>query len=149
MKRFLLSAAVAALVLGPASRTEAAGRGGQGHGKGHGDTHGKSYGPSGSRHGDGHRGYGHGDGRGKGSTGYHLRHGHKFSHGYYYRGRDHGHWTHRRYWPKYHTTCYWDPGTRGWYYWSPAQACYYPISYITVAPPAVEAAPPEDVEPLP
>jgi hypothetical protein len=137
MKRFLLGAAVAALVLGLVSRTEAAGRGGQ--------SHGKSPGHSGYSKGHGHRGHG----QGSVSSGYHTRHGHKFSHGYYYRGRDHSHWTHRRYWAKYRTTCYWDPGTRGWYYWCPSRACYYPVSYIAVEPPAVEEAPPDGAEPQP
>jgi opacity protein-like surface antigen len=145
MRRFLLGAAVAALVLGLASRTEAAGRGGPGHGGGHG----WSYGQSSYSHGYGQRDYGHGAGSGSVSKGYHLRYGHKFSHGYYYRGRDHHHWTHRRYWAKYRTTCYWDPGTRCWYYWCPSRACYYPVGYIAVEPPAVEEAPPDGAEPRP
>ncbi|HEV3115877.1 MAG TPA: hypothetical protein VGY58_02410, partial [Gemmataceae bacterium] len=77
MKRFLFSAVALAVGLLSASATEAvAGHGGSGHG-GHG-----SMSRSHENH-DGHR------------NSYYEKHGKKFSHGYFYHGRDHRHWSYR------------------------------------------------------
>ena len=41
---------------------------------------------------------------------YFRRYGTRFSHGYYFYGRDHYHWTYRYFWPTYGCDCFWDPG---------------------------------------
>ena len=47
-----------------------------------------------------------------------------------------------RYWnSRYGCYCYWDSCYRNYYYWCASQACYYPISYIQVAPPVVVQVP--------
>src|SRR4051794_32467068 len=70
-----------------------------------------------------------------GHKAYHLSHGKKFSHGYYYAGHHHKHWTKKMYWKKYGCYCYWCPDTSCWYYWCAPRDCWFPCSY------AVEAAP--------
>ena len=66
---------------------------------------------------------------------YHLTSGKSFSHGYFYPGKSHNHWTYQCYWNKYGCNCYWCPYTSCYYYWCEPSCCYYPISYVTVAPP--------------
>jgi hypothetical protein len=66
--------------------------------------------------------------------------GTSFSHGHYYSGRDHYHWTYRYYWQRYGCDCYYCPSTCGWYYWCEPRCCYYPVSYINYAPPSSSAA---------
>src|SRR5437762_2773722 len=68
---------------------------------------------------------------------YHTRYGSKFSHGYFYSGRKHLHWTYRSYYPKYRSYCYYCPSACSWYYWCEPKACYYPVRYIEKAPPTV------------
>lgn len=60
---------------------------------------------------------------------YHRDRGVRFDHGYYYRGRDHHHWSARIWSPTYRRYHYWDPSLRCYYYWCPEHRCYYPIDY--------------------
>src|SRR5262249_29475674 len=60
---------------------------------------------------------------------YHQSYGHKFEHGYYYRGSQHYHWQHRYYNSRYGCWTYYDPCVRGYYYWCQPASCYYPVSY--------------------
>jgi hypothetical protein len=66
---------------------------------------------------------------------YHLTHGVKFGHGYYFKGREHRHFRYR-YW-HHHRHCYfyYYPGLRCWYYWSGKRNAYYPVGYSGVVPP--------------
>jgi len=74
-------------------------------------------------------------GHGRAAHGHASYHGngHRFSGGYYYRGRDQHHWTRTVWDPVCHRYQYWDPDLNVWYYWAPAYDCYYPITY-TPAP---------------
>ena len=119
MKRFLFSAVTLAVGLLSASSNEVlAGHGGSGHG-GHGSM---------SRSHESHNSH---------RNSYYKNHGKKFSHGYFYHGRDHRHWSYRGWSKRYGCYCYWDSGCRCWYYWSEPKCCYYPISYATVCTPTV------------
>jgi hypothetical protein len=60
---------------------------------------------------------------------YHLRYGTRFSHGYYYRGRNHSHWSHRYWNRRYGCWTYWDPCCSCYYYWCVPANCFYPVSY--------------------
>ncbi len=60
---------------------------------------------------------------------YHHTHGSRFSHGTYYRGRSHYHWSCQHWDMRYRCYCYWDPCCRHWYYWCQPMQCYYPVSY--------------------
>jgi hypothetical protein len=72
---------------------------------------------------------------------YFSTYGTRFSHGYYF-GRNNFYWS-SRYWSnRYGCYCYWNPYASGYYYWCAPQSCYYPISYITIAPPTVVVTPP-------
>ena len=66
---------------------------------------------------------------------YALRKGVKFSKGIYYKGFNHRHWTKRHYCPRWKTWCWYCPSAKHWFYYNSTQAVYYPVSYITVAPP--------------
>ena len=85
----------------------------------------------------------HEGGRGERSHGspsknsYHFTHGTKFDHGYFYKGKDHKHWSHRCWSKRYGCYCYRCPSTRCWYYWYEPGTCYYPVSYATVCVPTV------------
>src|SRR5688500_11510313 len=62
-----------------------------------------------------------------GATPYHLRHGVKFSGGYYYgRGR-HSHWGHRVWSPTFRRYHYFDPYLRAYYYYCPITLRYLPV----------------------
>jgi hypothetical protein len=66
---------------------------------------------------------------------YHMTHGRSFSHGTFYEGRNHYHWTHYTWWPRFGCYAYWCPSTSCYYYWSETASRYYPVSYAeTVAP---------------
>jgi hypothetical protein len=60
---------------------------------------------------------------------YHYSLGYSFEHGYYYKGRDHSHWSHYYYSERYGTTIYFDPYHSVYYYWCQPDGCYYPVSY--------------------
>lgn len=60
---------------------------------------------------------------------YYRTHGHKFEHGYYYKGRDHHHWSREYFSNRYGCTVYTDPGCGCDYYWCQPDSCYYPVSY--------------------
>lgn len=80
---------------------------------------------------------------------YHLKYGHKFKHGYYYKGYKHAHWSHCYWDNRYGTYLYWDRYAKEYYYWHAKHYRYYPVCYAPdgyvfdyVAdplPPAVEA----------
>ena len=125
VQRRLRSVVAAALV--GVGTAQAGGPGGGGsHGSHGGSSHGGSY-RGGSSHGGPYRGGSyHGGSR---YSNYHLSHGTKFSHGYYYRGLNHYHWSHRYYDSKFGRYCYFDPCTSCYYYWCPSYDCYYPCSY--------------------
>ena len=76
-----------------------------------------------------------------GSRSYHEEHGTKFKDGYFYKGKDHHHWTYRYWWGKYGCYTYYCPSTSCWYYWYQPGNCYYPCSYISSATPVAEPAP--------
>jgi hypothetical protein len=75
------------------------------------------------------------------SSSYHMTHGTKFKGGYFYKGKEHSHWTHRYWYGRYGCYTYYCPSTCGWYYYYPKQECYYPVSYITTATPVAQPAP--------
>jgi hypothetical protein len=148
MKRLLASVAVVAASLAFAGSTQA---GGPGKGQGGNGGPGKGNGGNGNHsvqfkgHGvhGGHNGHGKGHGGHSGhfgSKGYHHNFGKSFSHGFFYPGKSHNHWSYQCYSPKYGCTCYWCPSTTCYYYWCEPKCCYYPISYVTFAPPV--CAPP-------
>ena len=90
----------------------------------------------------GPKGGSHGGSMGKsGSHSYHMEHGTKFKGGYFYKGKDHYHWTYRYWYGKYGCYTYYCPSTCGWYYWYPQDSCYYPVTYIVTATPVREVAP--------
>src|SRR5713226_3032083 len=72
---------------------------------------------------------------------YNLTNGTKFSHGFFYKGSQHCHWT-SWYW---NSTCgcyfYWCPSACCYYYWYAPTCCYYPASYIEYAQPTCYAQP--------
>src|SRR5204862_154732 len=59
----------------------------------------------------------------------------RFSHGHYYTGRSHRHWTHYYWNPRYGCNFYWDPWASSYYYWYAPEERYYPASYVGIAPP--------------
>jgi|SRR6516165_383210 hypothetical protein len=66
---------------------------------------------------------------------YFSHYGTKFSHGYYYKGSHHRHWT-SWYWnPSWGCWFYWCPSTCCYYYWYAPTGCFYPASYAEYAPP--------------
>jgi hypothetical protein len=61
---------------------------------------------------------------------YHMKNSYKLkSGGYYYKGKDHSHWSYRCYDRRYGCTCYYDSGLCCYYYWCEPDDCYYPVSY--------------------
>jgi hypothetical protein len=64
------------------------------------------------------------------------QYGTKFSHGYYF-GRNNFYWNRQCWSNRYRCNCYWNPYACCWYYWYAPGSCYYPLSYITIAPPTV------------
>jgi hypothetical protein len=65
---------------------------------------------------------------------YFSHYGTRFSHGYYF-GRNNFYWNRSYWYSRYGCYCYWNPYASSWYYWYAPGSCYYPISYIAVAPP--------------
>jgi hypothetical protein len=66
---------------------------------------------------------------------YHRTYGRSFSHGYFYEGRNHYHWTDYRWSSRYGCYTYYCPSTYCYYYWSEPSQRYYPMSYAeTVTP---------------
>jgi hypothetical protein len=61
---------------------------------------------------------------------YYLQHGTRFAQGYFYRGRNHSHWTVIRFDPRYGCDLYWDPDLGIWFYWCAPDLCFYPVSYV-------------------
>jgi hypothetical protein len=81
------------------------------------------------------------EGNSHGSRSYRMTQGTKFKGGYFYKGKDHHHWTYRYWWHKYGCYTYYCPGRCCWYYWYQPDNCYYPCSYVRTATPVAEAAP--------
>ena len=76
---------------------------------------------------------------------YHLTHGTKFDHGFFYRGKNHDHWGERRFDSRYGCEVYWDRGLSRWFYWCERDICFYPVTYC---PYRVYVCPPVIVEPV-
>jgi hypothetical protein len=72
---------------------------------------------------------------------YCFKHGHKFSHGWCYTGKNHCHWNCWSWNPHWGCYNYWCPSAHCWYYWYEPHLCYYPISYIPVCTPVAYASP--------
>jgi hypothetical protein len=70
-----------------------------------------------------------------GSHDYHRTHGHSFSYGTFYEGRNHYHWTDYRWSSRFGCYTYLCPSTNCYYYWSEPTQCYYPVSYADVVTP--------------
>jgi hypothetical protein len=101
MRRFLLSAAVVGLSLALGGTAKA-----------------------------GDRGHSHGSFKGSfSSSSYHVKFGTKFSGGYYYKGRDHNHWSRRSWDDRYGCYRFYCPYTYCYYYWCEPDGCYYPWDY--------------------
>jgi hypothetical protein len=60
---------------------------------------------------------------------YHQTNGTKFAQGYFYKGKQHTHWTSHRWDSRYGCECYFDPCCNCWYYWCQPASCYYPVTY--------------------
>jgi hypothetical protein len=123
VKKFILSVVAAGLSVG----VVVAGPSGKGQG---GNSH-----PSGGSHMGNHPSHMSGGYKGSSFSNYHLSHGKSFSHGFYYPGRYHNHWSFRCWWPKYGCYTYWCPSTSCYYYWCESANCYYPLSYASYAAP--------------
>jgi hypothetical protein len=65
----------------------------------------------------------------KGNSSYHLQHGTKFSQGYFFKGKQHTHWTSRSFDKRYGCWTYYCPSTCCSYYWCEPACCYYPVTY--------------------
>jgi hypothetical protein len=72
---------------------------------------------------------------------YHLSHGTKFDHGFFYKGKNHEHWGETRFDHRFGCNVYWDRGLATWFYWCERDICFYPVSYCPyrtyVCPPIV------------
>ncbi len=82
----------------------------------------------------------HGDskqGRSGSERNYHTEHGKKFSHGYFYYGKEHSHWSYSCWFPRYSCECYYCPSACCWYYWCEPRCSYLPVTCIETAPPSV------------
>ena len=74
---------------------------------------------------------------------YFLTHGKRFDYGWCYPGAEHKHWAWKKWSDKYGCNLFFDPYLEEYFYYVPAQNCYYPMSYSRVVPPVAEkAAPP-------
>jgi hypothetical protein len=73
----------------------------------------------------------------------------KFRGGVFYSGKAHYHWTKRSYNAKWRQWFFFDPRTRGWYFWYARGFRYYPVACIAEFPPtqAVLPAPGEPGNP--
>jgi len=60
---------------------------------------------------------------------YHLTHGSKFQHGFFFKGDHHRHWSSQYYHRTHGCTVYYCPSTRCEYYWCVPDRCYYPLTY--------------------
>jgi hypothetical protein len=70
-----------------------------------------------------HRGQEHGH------RAYYMKHGHRFSGGYFYVGREHPRWS-GQVWDSVHCRYqFFDPYLHCYYYWDAPHGCYYPVTY--------------------
>jgi hypothetical protein len=144
MNKFILSVVVAGVSIGAAVAGPGGGKGPGGNGGGNGG--GKPSGgnshpsfPSHVSHSPSNNHWGMSSSF-KGSNfsskgNYHVNFGKSFSHGFFYQGKNHNHWSFSCYWPKYGCNTYWCPSACCYYYWCEPASCYYPISYVSYAPP--------------
>jgi hypothetical protein len=70
---------------------------------------------------------------------YHTRNGRSFSHGFFYSGRNHYHWSYYTWWSRFNCYVYWCPSSSCYYYWCETANCYYPVSYAETAAPTANA----------
>jgi hypothetical protein len=144
MHKFFLCLTMSVVAVAFASQAEASPKS-SGHGHGHGPS-GHVHAPI--HHGPSHVSHSH-------YKNYHVTHGTRFHHGYYYRGRNHSHWRCWRWDARYGCICYWDPSVCVWYYWCQPDSCYYPVSYCPyrtycwTTPGVVQTQPPIAVPPSP
>jgi hypothetical protein len=146
MRQLLTATALAVLVLVLVSTSPAQAGNGRGRPGGHGGGLPVHHAGKGGGHHGGHaQQRGHNVPKGgrykqqdKHGKGYHLTHGKKFSKGYYYRGRNHHHWSHRHYNRGHRCNFYYCPSVGGWYYWCRARDSYLPVSCIEDDPPDAE-----------
>jgi hypothetical protein len=115
MRRILLSVAAVGLTLALAATAEAGPKNGSNNhstnSKGSGGNISSSHQPSNSHD-------------------YYLTFGSKLKNGsYFYKGKEHSHWSYRCWDDRYGCYCYWDGGLGCYYYWCEPDCCYYPISY--------------------
>jgi hypothetical protein len=61
---------------------------------------------------------------------YYETHGVRFAGGYYYRGFEHHHWARQVWDARLNRWHYYDADLGCYFYWSPAQNCYYPVTYV-------------------
>lgn len=131
MKKFILSVLAAGLSVG----VVVAGPGGKGQGgNSHPSNGSHTSSPSNGSH-MGSWGFPSSGYKGSKFSNYHQNYGKSFSHGFYYPGKFHDHWSFKCWWPKYGCYCYWCPSTSCYYYWCEPANCYYPISYASYAAP--------------
>jgi hypothetical protein len=113
---------------------EAGGRGQSGSHGGH--YRGSSYHSSSRYYSHNTRSYDYHNGNSRhGYNDYHLTYGTKFSHGYYYTGRYHSHWSYRYWCGRYNCWYYYDPCCHCSYYWYAPSNCWYPEGYASVCEP--------------
>jgi len=78
---------------------------------------------------------------------YQLTHGHQFSHGFYFQGREFRHFQYRHWNSNYRCWTFYYPGTSSYYYWSGFNGCFYPMNYAPVVAP--NGVLPEGIDTLP
>ena len=60
------------------------------------------------------------------SRGYYREHGTRYNGGWYFRGREHNHWSYRVWNTRYHRYHYYEPTLRIYYYYDDVRSGYYP-----------------------
>jgi len=65
---------------------------------------------------------------------YCKEHGVKFSHGFFYVGKAHKHFTEKWHDYRFGIELFWDPHARSPYYWCEGHGVYYPLRYIDTVP---------------
>jgi hypothetical protein len=128
MKRFILSLLVGALVLAVVPAIQAKG------GSSKGGSGSKGSGNKGSNqqvHKDRDRNHDRDRDRrsDRDHDRYYLTHGTKASFGWYFKGKNHNHWSSWRWSSKYGCKCYFDRGCGSWFYFCVPDDCYYPVTY--------------------
>lgn len=73
--------------------------------------------------------YGHGRPGHRHGSPYYRSHGVRYGSSYYYSGRGHSHWGHRRWDPTFSRYHYYDPYLSCYYYYDDGRCGYYPVLY--------------------